>query len=225
MDIRLITTDDGSHSLYLPGMNETYHSSHGALTESRHVFIKNGLLPVLSQARERPVRVLEVGFGTGLNALLARQQAEKLQIPVHYTSLEPYPLQEDLYSQLNYAALITPGPELQQTFISLHEAPWDEKVQISPKFMLEKRQVRLEEFNDEGEYHVVFFDAFAPGKQEELWSEVLIQKVADHMASDGILVTYCAQGKFKRSLKSSGLLVENLPGPPGKKEMTRGRKP
>ncbi|MGB3180692.1 MAG: tRNA (5-methylaminomethyl-2-thiouridine)(34)-methyltransferase MnmD [Cyclobacteriaceae bacterium] len=224
MEIRLIVTDDGSHSLYLPGMNETYHSSHGALTESRHVFIKHGLLPVFSHTEERPVRVLEVGFGTGLNALLCQQQAEKFLIPVHYTTLEPFPLPEDLYRQLNYPGLINPDPALADTFIRLHKAEWDSLQSVSTHFRLEKRKLRLEDFQSDHKYHVVFFDAFAPNKQEELWDEDLICKVADQMADGGILVTYCAQGRFKRSLKKAGLSVENLPGPPGKKEMTRGRK-
>ncbi|MFA0962256.1 tRNA (5-methylaminomethyl-2-thiouridine)(34)-methyltransferase MnmD [Roseivirga sp. BDSF3-8] len=222
--IKLIVTDDGSHSLYLPGMNETYHSSHGALAESRHVFIKNGLLPVASRVTQRPIRVLEVGFGTGLNALLARQQAEKLQIPVHFTTLEPFPLPEEIYSQLNYPALLGGSEGLAELFQQMHRAGWNEVTTVSPRFTLQKLKQRLEDFNDEGGYHVVFFDAFAPNKQEEVWDEALIQKVADHMAPGGVLTTYCAQGKFRRSLKAAGLEVESVPGPPGKKEMTCGHK-
>lgn len=225
-EVKLIITDDGSHSLYLPGMNETYHSSHGALSESRHVFIKSGYLPVISTVAERPVRVLEVGFGTGLNALLSQQQAEKLRVTTHFTTLEPFPLAGELYRQLNYPTLLGSGENnaLSETFLRMHSEGWDEVQPVSPHFTLEKLKLRLEDFANEGQYHVVYFDAFAPNKQEEVWDETLIRKVADHMAPGGVLVTYCAQGKFKRSLKAAGLTVENLPGPPGKKEMTRGRK-
>lgn len=219
---QLIETRDGSHSLYNPALDETYHSHHGALQESQYVFIRMGLDAWLAQHPDvNNLRVLEIGFGTGLNALLALQWAKEKNIKLHFTSLEPYPVSLETASQLNYARLT----EGEADFLRLHEVPWEKDVLLYPYFILHKKQQRLEEAAlENNHFDVVFFDAFAPSKQPELWEKDLLDKTAQSMASGGLLTTYSAKGQLKRDLKAVGLQVETLPGAPGKKEMVRGKK-
>lgn len=221
--VELITTSDGSHSLYLPEMNETYHSSHGALTESQHIFIEAGLKHYQSRHKVDSIQVLEIGFGTGLNALLAMRYAMERELSTHFTTLEPYPLEEEVYSGLNYASLFSGGLAEEQ-FLSLHEADWNALVVMNDFFTLEKKEERLENFSVGGRFDLVFFDAFAPSKQAELWTYEVLEKTVGLMAPLAVLVTYCARGQFKRDLADLGLEVETLPGPPGKKEMVRATK-
>lgn len=222
-NVQVITTSDGSHSLFVPSLNETYHSSHGALQESQHVFIAQGLATWREEKPSaRELRILEVGFGTGLNALLSLREAQRLQIPVMYTSLEPYPVATATVAQLNYGQLL--GEEWVAPFGELHQAPWEEAVRILPFFTLQKKQAKLETVGHIGSFDLIYFDAFAPNKQAELWEVAPLQLCFEMTAPDGMLVTYCAQGQFKRNLKAAGYIVERLPGPPGKKEMTRGRR-
>ena len=218
----IIETRDGSHSLYNPVLDETYHSHHGALQESQYVFIRMGLDAWLEQQpAAESLRVLEVGFGTGLNALLALQWAQQKAIKLHFTTLEPYPISIQIAQQLNYPRLTKD----EQDFMRLHQAPWEEDVLLYPYFILHKKQQKLEDVAlPEGQYDVIFFDAFAPSKQPELWDKALLKKTASTMAPAAILTTYCAKGQLKRDLRDVGLLVETLPGAPGKKEMVRGRK-
>lgn len=206
--IEIITTSDGSHSLLNTELDETYHSRHGALQESLHVFIRNGLDIV----DKDEVNVFEVGFGTGLNALLAAQSKKK----VNYTSIEAYPLPEEVYSQLNY--------EPKDFLLELHRAAWNHKSQIS-NLKLIKFHTTLESITlSPNQFDVIFFDAFAPSKQPEMWELPMIKKVCDSLMPGGLFVTYCAKGQLKRDLKSMGMEVETLAGPPGKKEMVRARK-
>ena len=218
---QLIQTRDGSHSLYNPALDETYHSHHGALQESQYVFIRMGLDAWLEQHKGADsLRILEIGFGTGLNALLALQWAQQKEVKIHFTTLEPYPVSLDVASQLNYPQL-TEGAK---DFLRLHEAAWEEDVLLYPHFILHKKQQKLEEVNlPEGLYDVIFFDAFAPSKQPELWEKAMLEKVISCMAPRALLTTYCAKGQLKRDLRTAGLQVETLPGAPGKKEMVRGR--
>lgn len=219
----LITTADGSHSLFLPDLNETYHSQHGALQESLHVFIRKGMD---DWRAEHPgmatLHIFEVGFGTGLNALLAWQYAEQNGIKVRYTSIEPFPIPPAIAEKINYGDLL--GKPWQERFVQLHKTPWDQEEALSTCFVLHKMETRLEEITPFGESQIVFFDAFAPNKQSELWETAPLKTCYDMTAPGGFFVTYCAQGQFKRNLKAAGYAVERLPGPPGKKEMTRGRK-
>ena len=222
-EVQLITTSDGSHSLYVPALNETYHSSHGALQESQHVFIKAGLSAWLTEHPEaKEVRILEVGFGTGLNALLSLREAQTQSIQMLYTSLEPYPIEATTAAELNYGQLL--GTEWEAPFGELLNAAWQEPVALSTYFTLHKQLIKLENFVSESEYDLIFFDAFAPNKQAELWEQGPLQACFDMTATGGLLVTYCAQGQFKRNLQAAGYNIERLPGPPGKKEMTRGRR-
>lgn len=221
--VELITTSDGSHSLYLPEMNETYHSSHGAFTESKHIFIEAGLQAYQQAHGKKALDVLEIGFGTGLNALLTMRYAEEHKQSIRYVSLEPYPLSEEVYGGLNYASLFNDEVAAQQ-FLDLHKAVWDATVPMNDYFVLEKKEERLEEFTTNRRFDLVFFDAFAPSKQAELWTYEILERTVGLMAPSAVLVTYCARGQFKRDLAALGLEVETLPGPPGKKEMVRATK-
>ena len=219
---QLIQTGDGSHSLYNQALDETYHSHHGALQESQYVFIRMGLDAWLAQQPHADsLRVLEIGFGTGLNALLALKWAQQQRVKLHFTTLEPYPIAAETARQLNYPQLT----EGEKDFLRLHEAPWEEDVLLYDYFILHKKQQKLEDagLTPEG-FEVVFFDAFAPSKQPELWEKALLEKTAASMAAGALLTTYCAKGQLKRDLRDLGLRVETLPGAPGKKEMVRGWK-
>lgn len=222
--VKLITTEDGSHSLYHEELQETYHSFHGAYRESIHVFMLYGLDSWLARnPRKYPIRVFEVGFGTGLNAWLALVWAEQNQIPVLYHTIEPFPLEKEVYSQLNYIEHDHGIWHYHKYFNALHEAPWNEGGPVSEYFNMKKDQVTLEEAQLYPS-DVVFFDAFAPSKQPDLWKKEILKKVTDAMRPGAVFTTYCAKGQLKRDLKELGLATETLPGPPGKKEMTRAWK-
>ncbi len=222
--LRVITTEDGSSSIYHEGLRETYHSFHGAIQESQHVFIKAGLNYWLSQNRGQPVDILEVGMGTGLNVILTLRAQLEIGFPVHYTTLEPFPLPENVLQAVNYKELLN-HRVLSELFDRIHELPWDQEVSASLEFNLEKLKTTLQEFATERAYDLVYFDAFAPNKQPELWGVQWLRKVHYLMKPGALLTTYCAKGQFKRDLKAVGFEVEPLPGPPGKMEMVRATKP
>ena len=223
MKVEVKQTNDGSNTLFVPELNEHYHSIHGALQEALHVFIKYGLQPVLGTTTE-PIRLLEVGFGTGLNAILTLQTFLTQNHSVFYDTLEKYPLSENLIKELHFENFIL-NPELLDNFYKLHAAPWNETVSITPNFNLRKLETDLEtQTFPEAYYDLIYFDAFAPEKQPHLWTATIFEKLASSLKTNGRLVSYCAKGSFKRALKAAGLKVEALPGPPGKREMTRARK-
>lgn len=223
MHLEIRQTKDGSNTLYVPALDEHYHSVHGALQESQHVFIKHGLEHVLQFRKD--IKILEVGFGTGLNAILTYPFALAQKAFVQYDTLEKHPLQENVVEQLHFDNVIL-NPELQDVFRLMHKAPWNEPVDLIPYFTLQKIHETLEEFvAPQAYYDLIYFDAFAPEKQPELWSDEMFRKLYKATRPGGVLVTYCAKGSFKRSLKAAGFEVEALPGPPGKREMTRGLKP
>jgi tRNA U34 5-methylaminomethyl-2-thiouridine-forming methyltransferase MnmC len=223
--IKIITTEDGSHSLYNEDLQETYHSFHGAYRESIHVFMLYGLDSwLVRNPRKYPIRIFEVGFGTGLNAWLSLVWAEQNQIPVLYHTIEPFPVQSEIYKQLNYIEHDNGIWHFHKYFEALHQAPWGEGGPVSEYFNFKKDQVTLEEAQLYPA-DVVFFDAFAPSKQPELWTKEALQKVTEMIRPGGLFTTYSAKGQLRRDLKNLGLEVESLPGPPGKKEMTRGWKP
>ena len=213
-------TDDGSHTIYLPEMDEHYHSVHGAIQESMHIYIDQGLM----QTSQKDISVLEIGFGTGLNAYLTYCMAKKKSISIHYCSLEKYPLNESEFTRLNYPDIIF--PEQVHIFNQMHQAPWNQVIQISPDFSLEKLHADLLTFPFDQIpcYDLVYYDAFAPGKQPEMWSDNILHKVAATVKPGGILVTYCAKGTVRRALADSGFTMERIPGPKGKKEILRGKK-
>lgn len=223
MHLEIRQTKDGSNTLYVPELNEHYHSVHGALQESQHVFIKHGLEHVL--ATKKDIKVLEVGFGTGLNAILTYPFALAQKAFIQYDSLEKFPLEKEVVAELGYNQAIL-NPELYEVFLQMHNATWNEPAKLIPYFTLQKIHETLEEFIAPSSYYdIVYFDAFAPEKQPELWADAMFAKLYKAIRPGGVLVTYCAKGSFKRSLKAAGFTVEALPGPPGKREMTRGVKP
>lgn len=221
-DIRIIETSDGSQSLYRKDLNETYHSTHGAVTESQYVFIQHGLDFLQEKGREE-IAILEVGFGTGLNALLTLEWAKNNSLSLSYTTLEPIPLEESIYTQLNYAAQIE-GEVSKEDLFNLHEIDWENEHELASNFRFLKTQSKLQDFQASGLFDLVYYDAFAPSKQSEMWDFEVLEKTAALMSEGAVLVTYCARGQFKRDLAALGMEVETLKGPPGKKEMVRGIK-
>ena len=214
MKRELQLTADGSHTLYLPEMDEHYHSVNGAIQESRHVFIEAGL----NHHPTQQLNLLEIGFGTGLNALLTLQEATRTQRHIVYYAVEEYPLEQDIIDQLNY------GEILSNHFNELHQAAWDQPVRINDYFTLHKilgdsNQIALPQGID-----VVYFDAFAPDKQPEMWNQAIFDKLFRCMNAGGILTTYCAKGEVRRSMQKAGYSMERIPGPPGKREMLRATK-
>lgn len=219
--IQLIETADGSQSLLNVELNESYHSVHGAVQESMHVFIHHGLNHYIALNQPESVRILEVGFGSGLNALLSLAETRHGNLSVHYVALEKFPVQEAIISQLHFETPLASSG--QNYFEALHAAPWEQDVSVSDHFIIEKRQVDLPALETLGDsqYDIIYFDAFSPARQPEMWSMPVLQKVASAMKLNGLFVTYCAKGQLKRDLKSLGLALETLIGPPGKKEMVR----
>lgn len=219
---RIVITEDGSHTLELLGMEEHYHSTFGAVQESMHVFIYNGFYS-LSGGKE-VVNILEIGFGTGLNALLTLIESQKTNLRVYYLTLEPFPLQREEYEALNYPNLL-PEPGLHEGFRKFHESEWSKDIELLPGFVFRKEKTVLEAASLPGNFFdLVYFDAFGPDTQPELWTQPLFEKVSGSMKPGGILTTYCAKGRVRRAMKASGFTVEKLPGPPGKREMTRAVK-
>ncbi|MEN9699752.1 MAG: hypothetical protein RLZZ301_950 [Bacteroidota bacterium] len=218
MSIEIRITADGSPTLYVPELDETYHSQHGSVQEANHVFIQHGL--TCFREFSEPIRILEVGYGTGLNALLTAQYASEKGLPIHYVGLEAFPISDSIWTQLNYLQ----SQEGAALYASLMEATWNEAVHVFPGFTLEKRAQKLQEFSASTVFDLVYFDAFGPKAQSEMWALETLRIVYQALKTGGVLVTYCAQGQFKRALKALGFVVESLPGPPGKREMTRARK-
>ncbi|RYY21662.1 MAG: SAM-dependent methyltransferase [Cytophagaceae bacterium] len=224
--VEVRTTADGSPTLYVPALDEHYHSHHGAAQESRHVFIAAGLLPLLDAGRGQnsPLKMLEVGLGTGLNALLTLEAAQVAGAAVAYDGYETYPLPTAAVAAL--APQWAAAPTLNRAFGQLHEAPWHESISLVPGFLVTKIQAQVQAADLPAAYYdLIYFDAFAPEKQPELWTEAVFAHLYAAAAPGAVLVSYCAQGQFRRNLRAAGWLTEKLPGPPGKREMTRARKP
>jgi len=226
-------TADGSHTLYIPEIEEHYHSVNGAIQESLHVYIEAGLnhysrLNSFETHRHighidiHSINVLEFGFGTGLNAFLTIVEAEKRNLKINYTTIEKYPLPAAITNQLNY----TKGfPEkFQSYFDKIHSCEWENFVKISDNFQIKKVQANFSDFQFEDNHDVIFYDAFAPDKQQEVWSQKIFDKIFQHTNPEGILTTYCAKGNIRRMIQSAGFFVERISGPPGKREMLRARK-
>jgi tRNA U34 5-methylaminomethyl-2-thiouridine-forming methyltransferase MnmC len=214
MKLEIQTTADGSHTIFLPEMNEHYHSINGAIQESKHVYIEAGF----KQCRKPAIHVLEMGFGTGLNVLLTALEAECQKIKVFYTGLEKFPLPQEIISRLNYS-------ETNQTlFQAIHQAGWGKSESIRPYFHLEKVLTDFRDFDFPDKYDVVYYDAFAPDKQPDIWPSEIFGKVFSAMNPGGILTTYCAKGNIRRMMQHAGFTVERIPGPPGKREMLRARR-
>lgn len=220
MNKEFVITEDGSHTIYLPEMDEHYHSTHGAIQESMHIYINHGLLEV----GKKNITILEIGFGTGLNAFLTFAYSKINNLDINYITIEKYPLSEDDFTQLNYPASIF--PEHSDIFAQLHKASWNESIEMSPNFRLHKIQADLLtlEFDNLPQFDLVYYDAFAPGKQPEMWTDGIINKVSSVVSKNGIVVTYCAKGTVRRAFTSAGFEMKRLPGPAGKKEILQGKK-
>jgi len=239
MEMELRLCEDGSHTLFSAVSGECYHSIHGAYTESNHIFIQLGLLA----HQKKTLRVLEVGFGTGLNAFLTAIEAKFNDLKVSYIGLEPFPISTELQQSLNYSAYILEKKRdevsnadaidreamnaswFNHLFSFLHQSGWSAPSQFEECFLFEKRiEGILETSLPENSFDVIYFDAFSPETQAELWTAEVFEKCYRLLDHNGILVTYCAKGVVKRALKAAGFVVENLPGPPGKREITRAVK-
>ena len=217
---QFVQTADGSGTFFLPGLQEHYHSVHGALQESRHVFIDQGL--VFASEKKNSLCILEVGFGTGLNCLLTVGYSQKRSMQVRYEALEPFPLTMEEVAMINHAEMIEDG-SLGPILKKMHSAPSDTDRELVPGFVLRKMELTIQEARlDAGRYDLVYFDAFGPQVQPGCWTTNVFEHVAGWMKPGGILVTYSARGSVKRALKACGFTLEHPPGPPGKREMTRG---
>lgn len=220
MERKVINTGDGSKTLFIPEMDEQYHSVNGARTESEHVFLKNGYnyhhakLPV----------IFEVGFGTGLNALLTAELAESSKRHTTFITIEKYPLEKQIIHQLNYGELISVEADIR--FTKIHEAKWGETIKISEYFSLHKIEGDLTnfQFEESHNFDIVYFDAFGPDKQPDMWDKAIFKNIYDASNENSVFVTYSAKGEIRRQLRDCGYSMERLPGPPGKRQMLRGTK-
>lgn len=217
--MKLEQTADGSYTLYVPELDEHYHSVKGALTESQHIFIDMGL----KHSTVPSPRILEIGLGTGLNCFLTLLTAEETERHIHYTGIERYPLDMETISKLGYPSLIHKGHETD--YFAIHQTPWEKDVELSPWFTLHKLEGDFTCYTFDKGYDIIYFDAFAPEKQPEMWEQSLFDKLYHILNEGGILTTYCAKGVVRRMLQTAGFKVERLPGPPGgKREILRATK-
>lgn len=223
MDRKIIVTADGSHSVQVEGTTLTYHSLHGAIQESQHVFIEAGLLPWLQQ-KQQQLRIFEMGFGTGLNALLTWMQAKQAQQSVYYISIEQFPLTAQQAASLNYCAQLN-LPEWEPAFVAMHNCTWNRPNQLDTYFTLHKIQSSITDLVIQAEpFHLFYFDAFAPTAQPELWTEDIFKKLFALAAPGATLLTYCSKSIVRRAMQAAGWQVTKIPGPPRKREMVRASK-
>jgi len=221
MKANIHITGDGSHTLFVPALNEFYHSAKGAFSESMHVFINLGFYSVANSAI---INILEVGFGTGLNCLLTFIEAREKKNKIFYDALEPFPLQWDLVSKLNYSSIIS-FRDSEKWMEKIHRCDTCRWINLTDRFSIRKRVMKIEEAELQAEnYDLVYYDAFGPNAQPEMWKLYNFKKIFYSLKRGGILVTYCAKGQVRRDLQSAGFFVERLPGPPGKREVLRAKK-
>ena len=218
--MQIISTSDGSHTIYLPEMDEQYHSINGAITESKYVYIEKGF----DFHTNKKLTVFEIGFGTGLNCLLTALQAEQEKRKTLYRTIEKFPLGKSITDQLNYGCIIS--PEAQLLFEKIHDCKWNETIEITDYFSLKKINADLKDyhFEEQEKCDLIYFDAFGPDKQPDMWTPLIFNKISKATAPQGVLVTYSAKGEVRRQLSVCGFDMERLPGPPGKNQMLRGIK-
>lgn len=212
-------TEDGSSTIHLPDWNENYHSKHGAIQEAQHVFIKNGL----SLFENKKISILEIGFGTGLNAFKTFLESKTFNQTIDYVGVEAYPVALEEIFQMNYVAALQ-AEQHAAIFKKMHESNWNEKIILDERFSFTKRQQFFDEIDDHNEFDLIYFDAFGYRVQPELWSTAIFQKMFNALKNNSYLVTYAARGVVKRSMLEVGFKVEKLEGPPGKREMFRAYK-
>lgn len=214
MKRQLIVTNDGSHTISIPAMQVTYHSMYGAIQESKHIFINAGFHNIPNQSLD----ILEIGFGAGLNAILTLIEAEANKKTIHYTAIEKFPLTINEAAKLNYCEIMG-RHDLKTHFSLLHSSNWNETVTISDFFTLHKINHPLQSYQPDKEFNLVYFDAFAPAVQPELWTQEIFQKIFICLKRKGIMLTYCSKGDVRRAMLASGFTVKKIPGPPGKREI------
>ena len=229
MEKSLIITKDGSHTISIPEMNVSYHSLHGAIQESRHVFINKGLHFLLNHIRVPTIHILEIGFGTGLNALLTLSEASQ-KLHIHYTAIELFPLTVAETATLNYCGQLH-RDDLAPSFEKMHQCNWGADIAINSYFTIRKLKVSLLDVRNSNLFHynslspnLIYFDAFAPAAQPELWTKEVFEMMYSILKAPGVLVTYCSKGVVRRAMHAAGFVVEKLPGPPGKREIVRATK-
>ncbi|MDO1513978.1 tRNA (5-methylaminomethyl-2-thiouridine)(34)-methyltransferase MnmD [Maribacter confluentis] len=220
MKREIITTADGSKTIQIKEWNEQYHSKHGAIQEAYHVFIHFGL----HLFKNCDLNILEIGFGTGLNALITLMEAEHQNLSIDYTGVEAYPVSKEEVGQLNYLKELN-ALSFTKMFNEMHASRWEDIIPISPKFNLKKQQKDFKDIKDIAQYDLVYFDAFGARVQPELWTVDIFEIMFKAIKQGGYLVTYAAKGSVRRAMLEVGFLVERLPGPPGKREMLRAKKP
>ncbi len=219
---QLLLTADGSHTVELEPGGETFHSRHGAIQESAHVYMAQGW-DQLPKAAGRKVSVLEMGLGTGLNVLLTLLKARSEGVSVYYEALELYPLEEALYTSLNYCSCLQ-KPELHPVFLKIHEAEWEQPVQVEKGFELIKKKVSLTAFIPGQQYSLIYFDAFSPNNQGDLWTIEQFSRLYQALEPGGLLVTYCSKSDVRRAMQAAGFTVGKVPGPWGKRDMVQASK-
>ncbi len=234
MKRKIITTSDGSKTIQIEDWNEQYHSIHGALQEAKHVFLKHALFfyydtflsknENLNLASHQPsaIAILEIGFGTGLNAFLTLIEAEQLNLQINYVGVEAYPLQLNEIQQLNYVELIS--EKHATNFEQMHAISWNSAHRITSHFQLEKQEKFFQDITALNAFEIIYFDAFGARVQPDLWTEDIFKIMFNALKDNGILVTYAAKGSVRRAMLAVGFTVDRLPGPPGKREMLRARK-
>ncbi len=223
MERKIIKTEDGSVTIHLPEWNEQYHSKHGAVQEARHVFLKMGLFYYIETFNPSEISILEIGFGTGLNAFLTMIEAERLKQKIEYTGVEAYPVSAEEVLQLNYPEACQ-AEVYQSEFSEMHTIPWEERSEVTKYFSLNKLEKKFDEIEDIELYDLIYFDAFGARVQPELWTVEIFSIMFKALKENGVLVTYAAKGSVRRAMLANGFLVEKLPGPPGKREMLRAVK-
>ena len=227
MKREILLTSDGSTTIHLPDWNEQYHSKHGAIQEAYHVFIKSGFELFCdsdeNENTQESISILEIGFGTGLNAFITFLEGIKNHKKIRYVGVEAYPVVSNEVEKLNYVSELK-ATEHETVFDKMHAVTWGQKHQISVDFILTKRKQFFEEIEDENKFNLIYFDAFGAANQPELWTEVIFLKMYKALKENGVLVTYAAKGSVRRAMQTVGFKVERLAGPPGKREMLRATK-
>lgn len=220
MQRKIKLTADGSHTISIPETNMTYHSHHGAIAESMHVYIEAGLLPLIERSTSGPINILEIGFGTGLNALLSLREAITYKKHIHYTAVELFPLAEEETAQINHGTCLS----MENEFLQVHASTWEKDIPLHEFFTLHKKKVSLLELEDVHLIDCIYFDAFAPTDQPELWTEAVFENLFQMLAPQGTLVTYCSKSVIRKTMEAAGFSIQKIPGPHGKRDMVRAKK-
>ncbi|RYF92647.1 MAG: SAM-dependent methyltransferase [Chitinophagaceae bacterium] len=216
----LTLTKDGSHTIAIPEISVTYHSHHGAIQESQHVFIDAGFRYQQEASQEDSIRIFEMGFGTGLNALLTLIAAAESSRVVQYTTIEQFPLENDKTAALNYCEQLQ-REDMKEVFVKMHGGEWGIELPLTPGFSIRKIKADLLSWIPDQRFNIVYYDAFAPTAQPLLWTTEIFSKIFEMIEPGGAMVTYCSKSEVRRAMKAAGFTVTKIPGPRGKREMVR----